>query len=150
MTHEIRIAGQPLEDAVNTINKLLADVKAQTYAIADSLRDTADELADLPPICTGHPYWRDNKSSQLLYANHGVNRSCPIHGTPDPGKRLRSYIGANRDTQAAALADIDRAATLHDLQEQIRQHTLALQAAHRELHTILHAFKHPTRAPWLW
>lgn len=55
--------------------------------------------------CTGSELWRDtDSSSPKLYVTHSTNATCPIHGTPAPGKRLRTYIGTKPREQKRAQA----------------------------------------------
>ena len=62
--------------------------------------------------CTGKPTWRDKNSDvkmPKLYAIHGVGQSCPIHGTPHPGKhRIRTYIGSKDTAIREATTAMDR------------------------------------------
>ncbi len=57
--------------------------------------------------CTGFELWRNTdstSSSPILYVSHSTNATCPIHGTPAPGKRLRTYIGTKPREQKRAQA----------------------------------------------
>jgi len=61
--------------------------------------------------CTGKPYWRDEDHptrAPKLYVNHGIDQACPMHGEPDPGQRIRTYIGADEQAIEDALAAIER------------------------------------------
>jgi hypothetical protein len=55
--------------------------------------------------CTGTLYMRDGK---YAYANHGVGQPCPIHGEPEPGHRIRKYIGSDSVRIAGLRQAIDR------------------------------------------
>jgi hypothetical protein len=73
-------------------------------------------------VCTGVAYWRDkDDSTPKLYANHGIDRACPIHGRPEAGKRLRTYVGSNPEAQREALDGIARCQKRTDLEDQIRR-----------------------------
>jgi len=97
----------------------------------DALRARVDELArlraDLAALdgqtCTGREYWQRGR----LYANHSINQACPVHGKPEPGGRLRCYVGsdpAHIERARAAMALETRRA---DLEREVRtaEHGLA-------------------------
>lgn len=62
-------------------------------------------------VCTGRQHWRDRDKpgkTAKLYVIHGTDVKCPLHGSPDPGQRLRVYIGNKPQKIAAALAAIEQ------------------------------------------
>lgn len=64
------------------------------------LHDLSTKLTALRhTYCTGTEHWRDanaNGQSPKLYVIHHTNTDCPIHGSPAPGKRIRTYIGSKQ------------------------------------------------------
>lgn len=98
---------------------------ALTHRLAD-LPALQEELAELDlNSCTGSVHWRDvNKEGKVnkLYILHGTNRTCPLHGHPEPGKRIRIYIGVNRDKIREALASIERQTQRSKLQGDLARH----------------------------
>jgi len=48
--------------------------------------------------CNGSEHWRDanaNHRKPKLYIIHPQDCACPIHGQPEPGKRIRTYVGTD-------------------------------------------------------
>lgn len=80
--------------------------------------------------CTGRPHWRDSIIENLttkLYIIHSVDASCPLHGTPMPGKRVCTYIGSKPEKIETALAAIEREKERRDLEY---RHSILLQDLH--------------------
>ncbi len=72
--------------------------------------------------CTGRIHWRDqNKPGKTpkMYILHSTDQSCPIHGTPAPGSRIRLYIGTDETKQEPARAAIRREQTRLDLEKHL-------------------------------
>lgn len=69
--------------------------------------------------CTGKPHWRDintqGKAAKLCII-HSIDGICDLHGTPDAGKRIRTYIGSNPGKITAALAAITSETKRRELQ----------------------------------
>jgi hypothetical protein len=96
------------------------DVTTQLETIAQSLDHISEQIASLEressdlattDLCTGVAYWRDRSSGEVpakMYANHSVDGACPLHGSPQVGKRLRVYIGTDASAQAAVLVAMER------------------------------------------
>lgn len=78
---------------------LLEQLPRYLKEIRDDITHLQTELDRLANVhCTGKAHWRDTNNSNKtpkLYVIHGTNSVCPIHGTPEPGSRIRSYIGSN-------------------------------------------------------
>lgn len=109
-TYEIQeaTAAEKLESIGEHLDMLADEIDALEAQIAD-----LDEAG----VCTGTDYWREGTK---LYANHGIDQACPIHGEPESSKRLRVYIGTNQEAQQEALAAIARCRQKADLEAQIR------------------------------
>lgn len=60
----------------------------------DRLKRKIDEY-ETRPQCSGSPYW-PNDNPGYMKCNHGVGRSCPMHGSPK-NDRSRLRIGIGRD-----------------------------------------------------
>jgi hypothetical protein len=86
---------------------------------ADVIQRRLDEIPQLEAeleglngnTCTGREWWRDrNHESKTpkLYILHSVDQACPLHGKPEPGDRLRVYVGSDPANIAEARAAMDR------------------------------------------
>lgn len=96
--------------------------------------------------CTGNPHWRDKANSSKtpkLYVLHGTDESCPIHGQPAPGERLRVYIGNKPDKIADALAAIERTIELKDLQRTRRRLQERIDRTIYKLENLYRSFGYP-------
>lgn len=86
--------------------------------------------------CTGTEHWRDasnDKHRPKLYVIHRTNQACPIHGSPEPGKRIRTYIGSKQGKIEAAKAAIEHGETYRIAMTELgRLH----QSVHRASHAI--------------
>lgn len=86
--------------------------------------DLQQQLAELDGnTCTGTEHWRDTKNAKhaaKLYVIHRIDQSCPIHGQPDPGKRLRTYIGSKPGKIDQARNAIEREGRYLKLRKQQR------------------------------
>jgi hypothetical protein len=72
--------------------------------------------------CTGTEYWRDQDHptrSPKLYVIHGTGESCPLHGEPEDGGRIRTYIGADQQAIAEARAAMEREREREQLEERL-------------------------------
>ena len=107
-----------IADKLQTIAQRLEELEQQTSDLQAQIA-----ALDSAGICTGTAYWRDgnNGHEPKLYANHSVDRPCPIHGQPAPGKRIRAYVGTDPDRQAEALAAIERLEEKTELESHTRQ-----------------------------
>jgi hypothetical protein len=95
--------------------------------IPDVVRNALNRLDHLRAViettkskgtCTGTVYWRRDGTTPKMYANHGTNEACPIHGTPAPGKRLRVYVGTDQLRQIKVKEAMKRQEHLLDKQQQ--------------------------------
>ena len=81
------------------------EARLQCEALSNILLELADNH------CTGSEHWRDanvpNRDPKL-YVIHPLNAVCPIHGNPEPGKRIRTYVGTNPAKIEAAQQAIAR------------------------------------------
>ena len=105
-----------------TTSLLLPTHAATTHAAMNRLLDLVARIQDLDlnlqvkrlelaallmqPCCTGTAHWR----ASTLYANHGIGQTCPMHGKPQPGKRLRVYVSKKPRKQKPVLDAIARQA----------------------------------------
>lgn len=102
-----------------TVAARLAEAVPETLGYATRLGEAAARLA--AHACTGAPYWRDKDAPgrrPKLYVIHGLNQACPLHGTPAPGDRIRTYVGCAPEKQraaGAAMADEARRQALRAL-----------------------------------
>ena len=113
-------------------------LEKHNYTIHEMQKEIAD--LDRAGTCTGVVHWRD-KSSRM-YANHGVNKNCPIHGIPKPGRRLRIYVGVDLLKQDQVRAAIKRHKQKVELDDQIRM--IEIQRSRIES-AITCAWRHATR-----
>jgi hypothetical protein len=59
--------------------------------------------------CAGRVHWRDRNApgkTPKMVIVHGIDQACPLHGTPEAGKRLRIYVGTDEERQEVAVAAI--------------------------------------------
>lgn len=100
--------------------------------------------------CTGSTHWRDKNApgkTAKLYVLHGIDHSCPIHGSPPPGERSRVYIGNKPDRIADAMAALEREAERRDLQRRLGKYNDALERVTWRLKNIFYAINHTCPAP---
>lgn len=99
------------------MNQRLLDQHAELLRTAIRSKDAIDsvmvEISEIEKkledidgnTCTGTEYWRDQDHATRapkLYIIHSTNESCPMHGTPEDGGRIRTYIGADETAIAEA------------------------------------------------
>ena len=101
------------------------------------------DLAALEGItCTGVPHWRDKgkpDATPKLYINHSIDQTCPIHGQPKQGKRLRVYIGTCPTNQRLAHEAIEREQERKTLEKQVRHMESLLTQARSDIKSALRA-----------
>jgi len=103
--------------------EIIATALSSLDSHLDRLRRDVEKL-DRAGVCTGVVHWRDvdvDNHLSKLYANHGIGESCPLHGKPDSGKRLRIYVGADPEEQQKILAAMERHKQKLSLKKEIRQ-----------------------------
>lgn len=151
---------------LSDVNRVLADVavdvaiKEKLMTIIEYLQDQTQQIADLhiqigdleaAGTCTGTAHWRDRdrpNHQPKLYAIHGVDNSCPMHGKPKRGKRLRAYVGADPEKQDCALDAIERQKQKAHLESQIRQIEVRLQRVEHALDDTWRAATSAQRWEW--
>ncbi len=92
-----------------TVAARMPDAIQETLGFVERLNQAIGHLEG--QACTGVLYWRDKDTPgrmPKLYIIHGVDQSCPIHGAPKPGRRVRIYIGSDPQKQSAAFAALER------------------------------------------
>lgn len=127
-------------------------------AIANALRNLDQQTAalrvqiaelDEAGICTGVVYWRrENGKPDRMYANHGINETCPLHGRPKPDKRLRTYVGPNPERQARIQAAMKRRREKLDLESAIRQTEIQRDRIERAITNAYYAASNQQRWEW--
>lgn len=118
-------------DQIAELAAQLPDAIRERFAALETLEKEIEILERTS--CTGVEYWRDRNNAPKLYINHGVDQACPVHGLPDPGKRIRAYVGVDPDKQAAALAAIENCARLEQARKQQYQLTITLNTLDRRI-----------------
>ena len=117
----------------------------------NSLRRLQIELDALDGrTCTGREYWRDKdhpSKAAKLYINHLVDQTCPLHGSPAPGERLRIYIGANPGRITAALTAIERETKRREMAHRLHAIEQGLLSALYSLQRVYDALGAPTEEP---
>lgn len=84
-------------DSINNHLQELPNAFDHCRIARGQLQEQARELEKTH--CTGTEHWRDSNSNSKtpkLYVIHHTNTDCPIHGSPEPGKRIRTYIGSKQ------------------------------------------------------
>ena len=121
------------------------EVERRIAGLAESYRRHADELEQIETeikqvaeqgICNGTPTWRDaghSTRSPKLYIVHGVGRACPIHGQPDAGRRIRTYVGCDEERIAKALAAVERHERVETLRERAKRIKARLDRAYQHI-----------------
>jgi len=98
---------------------LMAAIDRLTLAVATAVQELdgieRELLALEDKTCNGTVYWRASSdgSAPMMYANHKHDQTCPLHGTPAPGRRLRTYIGKKpyRQDKATTAMELHRQRT---------------------------------------
>ena len=102
----------PVSNHVDYLLLLLKHLIPAILTRTAPLITTQQQIDDIKnTVCTGREHWRDrNKPGKTakLYVIHSTDYPCPLHGKPEPGQRLRVYIGNKPQKIADALAAIER------------------------------------------
>lgn len=72
--------------------------------------------------CVGREWWRDKDvegKTSKLYINHSIDQSCPLHGVPDKGDRIRAYVGSDWGKIADVREAMDKTNTLQQLRSRL-------------------------------
>lgn len=92
-----------------TVAARMPDAIQETLGFVERLNQAIERLEG--QACIGALYWRDKDAPgrmPKLYIIHGVDQTCPIHGAPKPGRRVRIYIGSDSQKQSTAFAALER------------------------------------------
>lgn len=92
--------------------------------------------------CTGTEHWRDTHTDHRkpkLYIIHPLNGPCPIHGSPEPGKRIRTYIGTNPAKIEAAQEAITRHRHYKNAFRELQQLHMHIKQAHHDIQEAWHS-----------
>ncbi len=121
-----------MNDPTEKLNQLLflftqlPDAVLQSVSTLGQIKQRLEQLEGR--TCTGHVHWRDKDTpgkTAKLYILHGTDEPCPLHGQPDPGKRLRTYIGNKPERIARAKGALDLYGERRQkLQELLRLHSI--------------------------
>lgn len=132
----------PKETLDYVLDLIMLLPRAITHRLVD-LPALQEELAELDQnSCTGNTHWRDtNKEGRArkLYILHGTNQHCPLHGHPEPGERIRVYIGADPARILEALSNIERQCKRSKLQENLLRHKNLIRRALSNIRNIYYA-----------
>jgi len=108
----------------------LDDARQQCEKLSNLLLELADDH------CTGTEHWRDANSTHRkpkLYIIHPLNAICPIHGQPEPGKRIRTYVGTDPAKIEAAQGAITRHRHYKNAFQELQALRQHIQHAHRHI-----------------
>jgi len=125
------------EREVARVAKMAAGCEA---ALLDSLAEVERLSGELVALdgrtCTGREYWRDKDiagKEAKLYVNHSIDQVCPLHGTPEPGKRIRQYVGTDLSAIREAKEAIEREGTRRRLESELAKITRGLRRCEYQL-----------------
>ena len=124
--------------------RLAAGCEAAIRERYDDLTTLRAELDALDGrTCVGREWWRDSghpTKVAKLYILHSIDQACPIHGKPEPGGRLRVYVGSDRGRVVEARAAMGRetrrrelAASARDVEQGLSSCGHYLRRLYREL-----------------
>lgn len=74
--------------------------------------------------CVGREWWRDKDHptrEAKMYVNHSIDQACPLHGEPEPGGRLRIYVGSEMANIADAREAMDQEVHRQELQRRLNR-----------------------------
>lgn len=127
------------------MNKTYAE---KLLALATNCADTIQQrLAEVQQLelemknlngntCTGREYWRDKdheKKPPKLYILHSIDQACPLHGKPESGERLRTYIGSDPVNITEAMTAMDNEHVREKLQNKLGQIESRLSSSYHTL-----------------
>lgn len=122
------------EDLSKEIERVLAMAGGIENAVRTREADLSRLVGELAALdgrtCTGREWWRDKDHPTRvakLYALHSIDQTCPLHGTPSPGERLRVYVGSDPDRIAEARAAMEREARRQGLEVELAATRRGLQ-----------------------
>lgn len=124
------------------LHKLTQQLDATIARVTTELADLEEQIAELEPrACNGTEYWRDSDSPKL-YVIHSIGKACPVHGQPDPGDRVRSYIGTKPDRIEAAQEAMRNANRLEIARRRHNQLASTLRMVERDIEAFLRRLDH--------
>lgn len=107
------------QEQIDKLNKVALYVENAIDSAETVLDELAEKIGALDgKTCTGGEHWRDKEHptrAAKMQALHGKNVSCPVHGEPEKGERIRSYVGSDPSNMAA----IREAMRLHGVREEL-------------------------------
>jgi len=139
MTTDLQpIDWETIEYHLNQLPSTFEHRRAELNALTNQLHELAETH------CTGAEHWRDantNNRKPKLYIIHRTDATCPVHGEPEPGKRIRTYIGSNPDNIRDAQAAIERGRQYLSIRLQLKRKHQATQHANHALRRIFWALE---------
>lgn len=107
------------QEQIDKLNKVALYVENAIDSAETVLDELAEKIEALDgKTCTGSEHWRDKEHptrDAKMQALHGKDVSCPIHGKPVKGGRMRSYVGSNPDK----ITGIREAWRLHTVRKEL-------------------------------
>lgn len=134
------------QEKLMTIIEYLQD---QGQKIDDLLFQVAD--LEQTEMCTGRVYWRDQDTpgqTPKMCIAHSVNGSCPLHGEPKPGERLRVYVGTDPEKQDQVLEAIEHQNRKARLESRVRQAEVWLGRVERAIDDVWRLVTDQRRREW--
>lgn len=138
------------QNEIAALETLTQHVHFPLAAALQKLDEANQAIANLAGnTCTGSIWWRDpNSDKPRMYINHRKDQVCPLHGMPNRGKRIRTYIGSDPDKQAEAHATLDAETRLDALRQTKRQLDAALSQARYRLRDYYRALRYTVPDHW--
>ncbi|MBA7671059.1 hypothetical protein ES703_79210 [subsurface metagenome] len=115
-----------------------SDQQIELHALSEQIIELRETY------CTGTEHWRDTNAegqTPKLYIIHHINTNCPLHGRPEPGKRIRTYIGSKREKIAAAQAAIERGQQYETAMAELKRKHQDIERGAYNLHQIYWALR---------
>ena len=98
------------QDTIQWLRRLATLAENPIITRLHELEQVTRQLDELTGwTCTGRVHWRDKDrpdKTPKMYVIHSTDQACPLHGQPEPGARLRVYVGIDEEKQEAAQAAI--------------------------------------------
>lgn len=126
-----------LTDRLNYAEALAHNLRPALEDRVQRLQDVRARIQELDGItCTGKNRSAMRGSNEKVYADHGTNVECPLHGKPAVGKRINKYIGNNPDKIAAVIQAQEWHAELVDLRREERSLSNVVKSTLQQLKRI--------------
>lgn len=122
---------EAIDSLISHLPAAFSDQQIELHALSEQIIELRETH------CTGTEHWRDANSNGLtpkLYVIHPTNKACPLHGSPEPGKRVRTYIGSKHGKIIEAREAIARG-------ELYLSAMTKLRAQHQKLQRATHALR---------